>query len=107
MKSWKSFLGRVLLILGGATVLSGCHSSEDSSAYMSVGVHYGVGWYDPWYYGPGYYPPGVIVTPPPERPDTGPRPEHPIVNPPPSPRPTPAPRPMPSIPSRPRPAGRR
>ena len=86
-----------LLLLG---TLTGCESGNSGNMYVSGGVHYGAGYYDPWYYGGGYYPPGVIVTPPPNNPGNQPRPEHPIVKPPPSgPRPTP----MPSIPSRPRP----
>ena len=79
---------------------TGCESSGDTHVHGSM--YYGVGFYDPWYYGPGYYPPTVVV-PPPNRPDTGPRPEHPIVRPTPTPRPTP----RPSIPSMPRPSGRR
>ena len=98
-----SFLGWTLFLLAG--FFTGCQSADDSGAYVSGGMHYGVGLYDPWYYGPETYPPGVIVTPPPERPDTTPHPEHPIAKPP--SRPAPMPRPMPSIPSRPRPAGRR
>ena len=102
---------RNLSLLFGAALFSaiaiftGCQSAEDGNVYVSGGMYYGVGLYDPWYYGPETYPPGVIVTPPPERPGTAPHPEHPIVKP--SPGPAPAPRPLPSIPSRPRPAPRR
>jgi hypothetical protein len=108
------------LVFGLALALAmlvGCESNPGNVS-TSVGFYYGTGFYDPWYYGGVYYPPDVIVTPPPGGggPDNGLRPEHPIANPPPD-RPTvqpqpvraaaPAPRPMPSIPSRPRPAGRR
>jgi len=99
-------LGPASVLLAAILAFSGCKSSEDGSAYVSGGLYYGVGWADPWFYGPEAYPPAVIVTPPPERPEAGPHPEHPIAKPPPS-TPKPTPRPMPSIPSRPRPAPRR
>lgn len=86
-------------------LFTACESTE-SGGHVHGSIYYGAGYYDPWYYGPGYYPPDVIVTPPdrPERPDTTPRPEHPIAKPPSVSTPRPAP--MPSIPSTPRPMPR-
>lgn len=77
-------------------VLTGCGSTESGGGSASGSVHYGTGFYDPWYYGGYDDDPDIIVTPP--------RPEPPIAKPPPvsAPRPTP----MPSIPSRPMPRGR-
>ena len=46
-----------------------------------------------------YHDHGDIIVTPPDRPDSGPRPEHPIARPPAS---SPRPTPMPSIPSAPR-----
>jgi len=91
------------------TLFPGCESTDSggSSASVSGGVYYGVGFYDPWYYG-GYYPPDVIVTPPGggSRPDNpGLTPSHPIATPPSGA--AVAPRPMPSIPSAPRVSPRR
>ena len=80
---------------------TGCETS-DSGGSSSVGMYYGVGFYDPWYYGGYDDDADIIVTPPdrPDRPDRGPRPEHPIARPPSaSTRPS---RSMPSIPSTPR-----
>jgi hypothetical protein len=87
------FVAPTILVLA---IGIGC-SSTDSGARASGGVYYGAGWNDPWYYGPGYYPPDVIITPPPGKPESKPRPTQPIARPPAS-----APRPMPSIPSAPR-----
>jgi hypothetical protein len=113
----KTFAAPFKFVFGSVLALgifAGCENNPGTVS-TSVGFYYGTGFYDPWYYGGAYYPPDCVVTPPPERPDDGPRPEHPIANPPPQ-RPTvqpqpvrpsaPAPRPMPSIPSRPR-GGRR
>jgi len=75
---------------------AGCGTTDGGSG--SVGMYYGVGFYDPWYHGGYCDDPDVIVTPP-ERPENRPRPEHPIVKPPPA---VAQPRPMPSIPSTPR-----
>ena len=91
-------LAAVGLLLVGT--LTGCESDNSGSMHVHGGMYYGMGYYDPWYYGGGYYPPDVIVTPP-ENPGNSPRPEHPIVKPPPASGPKPTPRP--SIPSRPRP----
>src|SRR5262245_50039366 len=78
--------------------LGGCESPD--SGGTSSSVYYGVGFSDPWYYGDYNYDADIVVTPP----DRGPRPSHPIATPPMSgARPTP----MPSIPSAPRPSGRR
>jgi len=79
----------LLLMLG---LLGGCESTDQGSAGVSGGAYYGTGFYDPWYYGGYYDGPDIIVTPP-ERPESPPRPSHPIATPP-GPRPTP----MPSIP---------
>lgn len=94
-----------LLVVSGLLIAasSGC---ESTGGGVSGGVYYGVGFYDPWYYGSYDDDIDIIVTPPdrPDRPGSGPRPEHPIVLPPKAPsRPTP----MPSIPSMPRGGGRR
>jgi hypothetical protein len=92
-------------LLIALAALTGCESTEGGSN-VSANVYYGTGFYDPWYYGGYYGDIDVIVTPPdrPDRPDSGPRPEHPIARPPSSvPRPTP----MPSIPSAPRASFRR
>jgi hypothetical protein len=89
-----------LLLAFGASI--GCESTGGGN--VSGSVYYGTGFYDPWYY--GAYDDDVIVVPPPDnRPDNGLHPAHPIALPPESTRPSP--RPMPSIPSTPRPAGRR
>jgi hypothetical protein len=92
----KAFAAMALLLV----VSTGCQSDGGGgSAHVHGSFYYGVGFYDSWYYGPGYYPPTVVVPPPGERPDrpgSGPRPEHPIA------KPSPSPRPMPSIPSAPR-----
>src|SRR5690242_15059528 len=83
-------------------VLAGCEST-DSGGTVSAGVYYETGLYDPWYYGAYYDDPDIIVTPPTDRPDV-PHPSYPIATPPAA---TPRPTPMPSIPSMPRPSGRR
>ena len=91
-------LAFALLLIG---ILSGCASDEGGGS-VSGGVYYGASFYDPWYY--GAYHTDIIVTPPPDRPDSPPRPSHPIATPPSSSvRPTP----MPSIPSMPRVSARR
>lgn len=90
----KIFAALLLLLI----VSTGCQTDGGGgSAHVHGSFYYGVGFHDSWYYGPGYYPPAVVVPPPggrPDRPDSGLRPEHPIVKPTPSPRP--------SIPSTPR-----
>jgi len=70
----------------------GCESTDSGGSSVSGSAYYGSGFYDPWYYGGFYDGPDIIVTPP-ERPESPPRPSHPIATPP-APRPTP----MPSIP---------
>ena len=80
MKTFAAPFQVVLRSLIACVILAGCESNPGGGT-VSVGMYYGVGFYDPWYYGGAYYPPDVIVTPPPEQPDVGPRPEHPIVNP--------------------------
>jgi hypothetical protein len=80
-----------VLLLPGCGSPSGTHDT----AVVYGSAYYGYGPYDPWYYG-GAYPPPVVVTPPVERP---PHVDRPVA------RPTPLP--APSIPSTPRPAGRR
>ena len=100
---------RLALVTLVLLAFSGCEST-DGGGYVSGGVYYGVGFYDPWYYG-GYQddidvivtPPGSPSTPPPGRPTPPPRPAHPIA---PAPSPTPRPTPMPSIPRTPMPRAR-
>jgi hypothetical protein len=82
----------ILVILG----LTGCQNTDDGGS-VSGGVYYGVGYYDSWYYGDYYDDPDMIGTPPSERPESPPRPTHPIARPSP-----PVATPMPSIPSMPR-----
>lgn len=98
-----AMIGKTFGVMALLLVVStGCQSDGGGSAHVHGSFYYGVGFYDPWYYGPGYYPPTVVVPPPgerPGRPDTGPRPEHPIA------KPSPSPRPTPSIPSMSRPSG--
>lgn len=98
----KCFTGSLKLIVVSAFLLvasTGCETTDGGN--VSGGVYYGVGFYDPWYYGGYDDDVDIIVTPPdrPDRPGSGPRPEHPIV------LPTPTPRTMPSIPSTPRVSG--
>jgi len=81
-------------------LFTGCESTDGGSSSASVGVYYGVGFYDPWYYG-GDYDHGDIIVTPPDRPERPVRPEQPIYHP-----STPRPTPSPSIPSTPRPAFR-
>src|SRR5262245_2597334 len=99
MKAWKSSLKFVAPFLFALAIFTGCESTDEGT-HSSTTVYYGVGFYDPWYHGHYDDDYDVIVTPPPERPGSGPRPSHPIARPPPGagPRPTP----MPSIPSAPR-----
>ena len=90
----------------------GCESTDGGSSSSSVGVYYGVGFYDPWYYG-DYdhdhdhdHDNDIVVTPPdrpdrPDRPNAPERPEQPIYHP-----STSSQRSAPSIPSTPRPASR-
>jgi hypothetical protein len=95
-------------------IFTGCESTDGGSSSSSVGVYYGVGFYDPWYYGDYDHDTDIDVTLPdrPGRPDRPVRPEQPIARPPsassrpPTASPQPAARPMPSIPSTPRPAPR-
>ena len=63
---------------------TGCETTDGGGGSASVGMYYGVGFYDPWYYGGYDDDADIIVTPPdrPDRPDRGPRPEHPIARPP-------------------------
>ena len=98
----KLFNSSIKLIVASAFLLiapTGCETTDGGSA--SVGMYYGVGFYDPWYYGGYHDDADIIVTPPdpdrPDRPSNSPRPEHPIVKP-----PSASTRPMPSIPSTPR-----
>jgi hypothetical protein len=85
-------------------MVAGCESTGGGSSSASVGVYYGVGFYDPWYYG-GYHDHDydIDITPPnrPDRPDRPVRPEQPITQ----PR-TSSQRSTPSIPSTPQPAFR-
>ncbi len=85
-------------------IVIGCESTDGGHSNASVGVYYGVGFYDPWYYG-GYHDHDydIDLPPPnrPDRPDRPVRPEQPIAKP-----PTSSPRVTPSIPSTPRPAFR-
>lgn len=101
MKSIKASLGLLGLALLASGLFSGCSSTDGGGA--SVSAYYGTGFYDPWYYG-GYHDDVDIIVTPPDRPVAPPRPSQPIARPPSAaPRPTP----MPSIPSGPRPSGRR
>lgn len=93
----------LVLALG---IFAGCESDDGGGSYHST-TYYGTGWYgNPYYYDDDHHNGAIIVRPPPdsrpERPDAV-RPEHPIVNPPPS---RPVARPMPSIPMGSRPSGR-
>jgi hypothetical protein len=95
---------RFAAVLFAFAMAAGCESTDGGSAGASVGVYYGVGFYDPWYYG-GYHDHDYDINiNPPDRPD-GPnrpvRPEQPIAE----PR-TSSQRSTPSIPSTPRPAAR-
>lgn len=107
MKLLESALTLVPVMLLAFGAFTGCESTDDGSASASGSAYYGVGFYDPWYYGGYDDDADIIVTPPtdPDRPVAPPRPAHPIARPPPAP--APAPRPMPSMPSMPRPSGRR
>jgi hypothetical protein len=80
-------------------MVTGCESTGGGSSSASVGVYYGVGFYDPWYYG-GDYDHDIDINPP-DRPDRPVRPEQPIAE----PR-IASQRPTPSIPSTPAPAFR-
>jgi hypothetical protein len=101
----------VWLALG---VFTGCESAGGGSSSSSVGVYYGVGFYDPYYYGDYDHDYDIDVSPPdrPDRPDRPVRPEQPIARPPdassrpPTASQQPTARPTPSIPSTPRPAPR-
>jgi hypothetical protein len=81
--------------------LTGCESTDGGSTQVNQANYYGVGFYNPWYYGHYDDDPDIIVAPPPSRPETGPRPSHPIARPP-TPGAGPRPTPMPSIPAGPR-----
>ncbi len=86
----------------GLLAFAGCESPEGGGS-VSGSVYGGVGLYDPWYYGGSWHDSDITV-PPPNRPESPPRPAHPIAGPPATaPRPTP----LPSIPSTPRAAFRR
>lgn len=96
-----------LLALG---LFSGCESTDGGSSSASVGVYYGVGFYDPYYGGYYHDHDDIDITLPdrpggPDRPDWGARPEQPIARPPTASQ-RPSSRPTPSIPSTPRPAPR-
>lgn len=93
-------LGAAPVLLTLAVVFGACESTYDGYA-MSGSAYYDDGFSDPWYYGGYHWDDDDIAVPPDGRPRPPPRPEHPIA------RPLPQPRPMPSIPSRPRPSGRR
>jgi hypothetical protein len=78
---------------------SGCETTDGGGGSASVGMYYGVGFYDPWYYGGYDNDADIIITPPnrPDRPTDRPRPSHPIAD---SPSASTRPaRSMPSIPS--------
>ena len=79
-------------------LLAGCSSTDDSQ--VNASVYYGAGFNDPWYYG-GYYDDIDVIVTPPDRPDSPPKPTHPI-----APTPAPRPMPMPSIPRTPMPMPR-
>jgi len=95
----------LLLALG---IFAGCESTDGGGSYNTTN-YYGSGWYgNPYYYDyDDHHDHNGPVAPPPDsqpgRPG-GPRPSHPIANPPGVSRPSP--RPMPSIPTAPRAAGR-
>lgn len=89
-----------LMVFGA---MAGCETT-DSGGASSSSVYYGVGFVDPWYYGDYDDYDEIVVVPPDGRPDSGPRPEHPIARPPPS---AVRPMPQPSIPSMPRASFRR
>ena len=101
----------VLFALG---LFTGCESTDGGGSSSSVGVYYGVGFYDPWYYGDYDQDIDVDINRPdrPGSPNRPVRPEQPIARPPdvssrpPAASQRPATRPMPSIPSTPRPAMR-
>ena len=102
MKTFAMPFKLAAVVMLALVTFTGCESTGGGGS----SVYYGVGFYDPWYYGGYHDDVDIIVTPPdrPDRPDSGPRPEHPIARPPTtSPRPTP----MPSIPSMPRGGGGR
>jgi hypothetical protein len=89
------WLGVLHMVLLG---VAGCQNTDEAGgSSVSGSVYYGAGYYDTWYEGGYYDDPDIIVTPPSDRPESPPRPTHPIARPP-APRPTP----MPSIPSTPR-----
>ena len=116
MRTSKSMLRHLPVMLLAVGVFSGCESTDSGGSTASGGVYYGVGLYDPWYYGGYDNDPDIIVRPPgrgserpiappaTERPLPPARPEQPIARPPPAAasRPTP----QPSIPSTPRPMPR-
>jgi len=87
------------LVLLSLAAFTACQTDELGTGTVYGAGYYSTGFYDPWYYG-GYYDDVDIVVSPPDRPDSSPRPSHPIANVP-SARPTP----MPSTP-RPAPRGR-
>ena len=88
-------------------ISAGCESTDGGGGSSNVNAsgYYGVGFYDPWYYGDSSE---IIVRPPPGDYVGGPRPEHPIAEP---PRGSGGSggmnRPMPSMPSAPRVSGGR
>src|SRR3982750_3570829 len=81
-----SFIRKGAPLAGAATcvlmlILSACQTDESE-----LGTQYGAGYYgssfdDPWYYGAYNDDADIIVTPP-NRPDSNPRPTHPIATPP-------------------------
>ena len=92
-------------------LFTGCESTDGGGSSSSVGVYYGVGFYDPWYYGDYDQDIDVDINRPdrPGQPDRPVRPEQPIARPPEaSTRPSAASQrsAMPSIPSTTRPAMR-
>jgi|SRR5436853_858256 len=71
------------------SLFNGCETADSGSVSTSTSVYYGAAFYDPWYHGDYDHDHDVIVTPPPSgggRPpgggEGGPRPEHPIAQPP-------------------------
>ena len=90
----KTFVSSIKLLgVSGLLLLAstGCETT-DGGGSASVGMYYGVGFYDPWYYGGYYYGDGDIIITPPNRPEIPAHPSHPIARPPSIPS---TPRPMP------------
>jgi hypothetical protein len=95
-------LSQILKLSTAVALLTGAAGCESNDTGGGASVYSGSGFEDPWYYG-GYYDDVDVIVTPPDRPESPPRPTHPIA-PVPSPRPTPMP--MPSIPRMPMPRAR-